>query len=250
LVVANYQVRADPASPGGQVLVVGGTTGRDDIELKQQGSAPGSVSLVIDFRENQGPRLSASFTGITRIVVFAGFGNDEVTLESRITLPTELHGGAGNDKLTGGGGNDIIFGETGNDTISGGNGNDVLIGGNGYDSIKGGAGGDILIGGLGVDDLDGEDGSDILMGGFTTWDTAPTGLAAIRATWSSGATFAANAAVLRSSNLAPARVLDDTMKDELKGSNQSDWFIADRDGTGADDDIIKDLRSEDKVDPI
>jgi Ca2+-binding RTX toxin-like protein len=49
----------------------------------------------------------------------------------------------------------------------GGAGNDVLIGGDGDDNLLGGAGDDVLIGGEGTDLLDGGPGDDVLIGGET-----------------------------------------------------------------------------------
>ncbi|MCS4064424.1 immunoglobulin-like domain-containing protein, partial [Pseudomonas putida] len=57
----------------------------------------------------------------------------------------------GKDFLSGGNGNDILFGQGGNDTLDGGRGNDILLGGTGNDTLIGGHGDDILIGGSGSD---------------------------------------------------------------------------------------------------
>ena len=57
----------------------------------------------------------------------------------------------GDDKLYGGAGNDVLYGQGGDDMLSGGAGNDVLLGGSGDDTLTGGAGDDMLTGGLGVD---------------------------------------------------------------------------------------------------
>jgi Ca2+-binding RTX toxin-like protein len=55
-----------------------------------------------------------------------------------------LDGGAGNDTLNGGGGNDQLYGQAGNDVLNGGAGMDVLFGGAGNDSLAGGSGADIF----------------------------------------------------------------------------------------------------------
>lgn len=62
------------------------------------------------------------------------------------------------DSLSGGGGNDTIFGEAGDDTLSGGGDNDRLFGGAGDDDLSGDAGDDLLSGGP-------EGGEDTLSGG-------------------------------------------------------------------------------------
>ncbi|MCX8747299.1 hypothetical protein J3U64_07485, partial [Snodgrassella sp. B3800] len=66
-----------------------------------------------------------------------------------------ISGGKGNDTLYGKDGNDILYGEEGNDTLSGDAGNDILYGGSGDDTLNGGTGYDILIGGTGNDTLSG-----------------------------------------------------------------------------------------------
>ncbi|MES9851113.1 MAG: calcium-binding protein [Candidatus Thiodiazotropha sp. L084R] len=77
----------------------------------------------------------------------------------------ELHGGGGDDKLTGSVGNDHLLGEGNNDTLSGGDGDDLLQGGVGNDSLSGNDGNDTLEGGIQNDILYGGDGNDHLIGG-------------------------------------------------------------------------------------
>ena len=60
---------------------------------------------------------------------------------------TVLSGGAGQDQLFGKGGNDQLYGGDGNDRLDGGSGNDRLEGGAGRDLFIGGSGDDLLIGG-------------------------------------------------------------------------------------------------------
>ncbi|MFD1007136.1 VWA domain-containing protein, partial [Oceanisphaera ostreae] len=57
------------------------------------------------------------------------------------------------DSITGGAGNDIIYGQGGNDIIDGGAGNDIIYGGTGADYITGGLGDDIID--LGTSELGG-----------------------------------------------------------------------------------------------
>ena len=83
-----------------------------------------------------------------------------------------IRGGAGNDRLYGGGGNDTLRGEDGFDQMIGGAGNDVLQdGGTGLDYFDGGDGDDLfLVSGSGNDTFLGGAGSDRLqLEGDVTW---------------------------------------------------------------------------------
>ena len=60
-------------------------------------------------------------------------------------------GGAGNDNLTGGLGNNLLVAGSGNDILTGGAGNNVLMAGAGTDSLYGGQGNATLYGGSGND---------------------------------------------------------------------------------------------------
>ena len=69
-------------------------------------------------------------------------------------LPQErgpIHGGLGNDVLTGNANNNLLDGMQGNDTLFGDAGNDRLLGQDGDDVLDGGDGADVLNGGAGVD---------------------------------------------------------------------------------------------------
>ena len=69
-----------------------------------------------------------------------------------------IFGAAGANVLSGGDGGDTINGQLANDSLSGGNGNDVLGGSLGDDTLRGGANDDRLEGDLGNDILDGGSG--------------------------------------------------------------------------------------------
>ncbi|QQX82477.1 hypothetical protein JK628_07295 [Shewanella sp. KX20019] len=71
----------------------------------------------------------------------------------------------GNDQLSGGSGNDLLFAGDGDDKLDGGSGNDELYGGSGDDNLAGGSGDDILFGDSGSDTLDGGSGADQMFGG-------------------------------------------------------------------------------------
>lgn len=102
------------------------------------------------------------FTSDTKHV---GFGN---ALDNTITGGggnDGLYGMTGNDTLNGGAGNDRLYGGSGSDTLYGGVGGDKLYGGTGDDNLYGGAGADRLYGGQGNDVLDGGTGKNVLFGG-------------------------------------------------------------------------------------
>ena len=84
-------------------------------------------------------------------------------------------GGAGNNRIHGGTGNDRLFGEEGDDEIhgglgtaflSGGQGKDLIIGGVGAQVLDGGSGNDLLTAGHGRQVLDGGSGNDTLRDGL------------------------------------------------------------------------------------
>lgn len=73
----------------------------------------------------------------------------------------------GIETLSGGAGDDIIYGNYGSDQISGESGNDILFGGQNEDSLIGGDGDDILFGNRDSDMLTGGAGSDTFAFGGT-----------------------------------------------------------------------------------
>ncbi len=85
-----------------------------------------------------------------------------------------LEGGCGNDVLYGQAGHDDLFGEEDNDRLDGGDGQDCLVGGIGNDTLIGGRDTDVLEGGDGNDRLDGGAGFDLIFGGTGT-DTVDYG---------------------------------------------------------------------------
>src|SRR4051794_29137177 len=107
--------------------------------------------------------------------VFGLGGNDIITInEANGALPrANLFGGAGNDVMTSGSGNDMLFGQAGNDTLLGKGGNDLLFGGADNDTLTGGDGSDQMFGESGNDRMiwNPGDDSDLMEGGGGT-DTA------------------------------------------------------------------------------
>jgi hypothetical protein len=159
------------------VLTVTGTNQSEYIALYESGgkvqlcwSDPGVVS-------SQKLTHGASYSGVTKVVVNAGDGNDVVNLNftsfngiavSPLGKPSVVNGGNGNDAIYGGKGNDLLYGNAGIDTLSGNAGNDTLSGDAGNDLLYGGDGADALYGGDGDDYLNGGPGTDTFYGGTGT----------------------------------------------------------------------------------
>jgi Ca2+-binding RTX toxin-like protein len=120
-----------------------------------------------------GVKNGTTLKNVERILFYSGSGNDTVNF-SAAAGGSQVNGGAGNDIITTGSGNDFLYGEAGNDTLTAGTGNDSLYGQEGSDSItastgnddlEGGDSSDTLTGGSGNDNLYGQDGNDLLNGG-------------------------------------------------------------------------------------
>lgn len=164
-------------SANGDRLRVGADRGTSSVTIDV------GTSEVIDVRPGQGGDgvIVNDLTGVASVravVVLGGDGNDliDASAQANARIALIVDGGAGDDTIRGGAGNDILLGGAGNDDIRGGAGADVLLGGDGNDRLDGGADGrfDILIGGAGDDTfvdapfaeqfiLDFGDGGDVLV---------------------------------------------------------------------------------------
>lgn len=132
----------------------------------------GTQSWIFEDRREKGAdgqalRITTTASEAERATNRMIFGSDDSAGEV-------VSGGNGNDRLYGMGGDDIMRGGAGDDYLEGGQGNDFLQGGRGDDQLDGGAGedelagdagNDILRGGAGVDDLTGGAGDDRMEGG-------------------------------------------------------------------------------------
>jgi len=199
-------------------------------------------------------------TSVERIY-FNGSGDADVMDASGLDLPVTMMGRGGDDKLTGGRGDDHLDGGSGDDALDGGRGNDILVGGDGDDKLESGEGSDLLIGGRGSDKLDGGDGGDLLIAGFTAFDANSTALNSILAEWTSGRDYHARMANLRGNGSGPrlnadyflkaqgseVTVFDDGDDDQLTGGLGRDWFFASQDHKK---DKITDARIDEFVDEL
>jgi len=126
---------------------VDGGGGTDTISALANSTVIGLSSLVGVETISAG-----SFTG----VYIVGSGNADTLNFSAVTLTniTRVEGGGGNDLITGNSAANTIWGGLGNDTLDAGTGNDSMLGDDGDDILKGGAGTDTINGGIGTDTLD------------------------------------------------------------------------------------------------
>ncbi|WP_273163110.1 DUF4347 domain-containing protein [Massilia timonae] len=134
-----------------QTIVLGGTGGTADVPLgiigqPQQAGAVQSA-LVIDARSlSSAATIELQHVSFAAIIgaatVTGGAGNQHVWGDgsSQTIILGEgddvLHGGAGDDIIGSGAGDDMIHGDEGDDLIFGGEGNDYLDGGAGHDTAR------------------------------------------------------------------------------------------------------------------
>ena len=104
-------------------------------------------------------------TDIETLTINGLDGDDRIEVATEMTRNVILDGGAGDDTLIGGGGQNVLLGDTGDDSLVGNANDDELHGGDGNDTLRGLAGSDRLYGDKGNDDLDGGAGSDFQFGG-------------------------------------------------------------------------------------
>jgi Ca2+-binding RTX toxin-like protein len=251
-VVASFNVR-------------GGSDGGSDDDL-DRGSDGGADILFFDPAEVQSIRIVLC-DGDDHVNVGSGGsdGDDDDDGGADLTIPMLIEGDAGNDHLTGGGGNDTLIGGTGDDKLigrggddlllgadgkddlNGGSGNDILDGGAGDDKLKGDKGLDILIGGLGKDNLKGGNDDDILIGALVTLDLAR--IEDVRSIWTNGDSYENRVdAVTTSLLVANDTVVDDGVKDTVKGDKGRDFFFAKL--GGSDKDNVKDKKGNEELLPL
>ncbi len=223
--ISIVELREDPQNPGQATLFVGGSTGKDKIDIID-GKENNTVEVKLHEKSMGKFKLKDEFgPDVERIVVFGQAGDDDIKVHNNLgPVPTELYGGDGNDKLRGG---------EGDDYLSGGDGDDVLSG-------KGGR--NVMMGGLGKDKIDGDDADDVLVGGLYLESTNRSAVNAIMNEWSrTDLEYAARVDNLLNGGglnggflLNATTVFDDNAKDTLKGKKGLDWFMANVDDDKTD----------------
>jgi hypothetical protein len=215
----------------GDTLYAIGTHHDDHITINKAGSV---YRVHADFLTT-GNFRDVPMAGISRIVVQVCDGDDHVTISSGISLAALIDGGAGDDKLNGGNGPNIILGGDGDDQINGGNARDLLIGGRGSDRLVGNGNEDILIGGwTDHDTFDPSGYYSPLWQLMNEWDDSSS-----QSDRRSHLTGALAGGLNGSALLNAATVHDDGVQDKLTGSSGIDWFFANLTG-GSFLDVITD----------
>jgi len=118
----------------GTVLLVTGSDDDDEITVENNAADFSKV----DITEN-GETTTFDKEGLRRVRVFAGNGDDVLTIGDDIGLKVGL------------------FGQRGDDELFGGNGRDLLVGGHDDDYLEGGPGFDWIMGMQGEDEFNSED---------------------------------------------------------------------------------------------
>jgi uncharacterized delta-60 repeat protein len=175
------------------------------------GTSADDVIIITHTSDNQNLKVTINgvvvsntilLRDVSEIRAWGRAGNDRIEVVD-LSFKSMLNGGDGDDSITGGAGEDLIFGGSGNDTLTGGAGNDFLIGGDGSDRIVGSAGNDILVAGK----LACSFTADALRQISTEW-SAQFG-------WDDGA----------SDDMLDKGAITDESYDMLTGSSGHDWFI-------------------------
>jgi Ca2+-binding RTX toxin-like protein len=121
-----------------------GTAAADSVTVTESGAT--RVRAFAKGVVKHFPKASVSnVAGVRNFVVDPGVGNDLVKVDAfgRSSL---VHGGDGDDALTGGAAEDLVEGGRGDDAIRALGGDDDVYGGAGDDTIDGGLGADLLAG--------------------------------------------------------------------------------------------------------
>ncbi|HBE71128.1 MAG TPA: hypothetical protein DDW52_23520 [Planctomycetaceae bacterium] len=197
----------DPLDSTKQALAVGGTDRADFIRfLNDSNSNTLQATIRTPGRSSDSLSVNLSDTPITRLLAFGLGGRDFITIGDRISIPS------------------VLFGGSGNDTIIGGNGSDAIFGDDGRDRIFGRQGRDLVVGGLGRDRLSGNGGEDILIGGKLSFQNRVDAALQIIQLWNTEFPIEDRKSLLGASLLVQGEtVLDDEERDRLFDLSENDW---------------------------
>jgi Bacterial Ig-like domain (group 3)/FG-GAP-like repeat/RTX calcium-binding nonapeptide repeat (4 copies) len=217
-----------PMALVGGDLLIGGTAGNDTIAVALAKKDATKLTVTVN-KVVLGTLPIASITG--KIVAHGLGGNDTISIAPKVAVPGWLFGEAGNDKLTGGAGDDLLVGGDGADTLTDAKGISVMIGGQGADKLTGGFGNALMI------------------AGSTSFDADLTALFNIQAEWKSNDANriphlqgSISGGLNGATVLNPSTVQDDFVKDTLTGKKKGNgWFLVNaldkNDGSGLEDTV-------------
>ena len=164
------------------------TTGNSDDQVKVTQGENGQLRFDVN-----GEEYDVTLAQGQQLTVRTGDGNDNIEIDSSVSVNFIIEAGAGEDTIQGGGGNDridagegndivnagngfnYVFGGSGDDSITGGDESNTLYGGDGNDSIVGGKGDDYIEGGKGADTIIATGGKNVLSGGLGDDDITASG---------------------------------------------------------------------------
>jgi uncharacterized repeat protein (TIGR01451 family) len=215
IVANNIMLTTDPFDSTKMELVVNGTVGNDNISFLP--AAGGKVSV------NMNGKVFGPFAATSRLIARGGAGNDVITVSPAITLPAFLYSGTGIDRLTGGGGQNVLVGGGGTVTMIGGPTRNVLIAGAGKATIYSSK--------LGVP-VSANSGS-MLIAGSTNFDQNDAALSAIMHEWGSSDIYATRISKIRNGQIGAGVTINAStvhptthVIDQLYASPGGyDWFL-------------------------
>lgn len=147
----------DPANPGQQIVTLVGDDSRNDFDVWESGERL--------YARLDGQTQIFTASNVSAIRIYGQGGDDDASVASSVEVDALISGGDGDDRLFGGSGDDHLLGGEGNDRLYGNDGDDTLEGEAGNDRLYGHDGFDRLFGNGGDDDLYGGDDDDRLFGG-------------------------------------------------------------------------------------
>ena len=125
-----------------------GVAGDRDVDVRITGNQDAYGSLVANGGDGDDTIIGAPNARVRGLPIAFGDAGDDLlntpSIAGEREFGAELHGGAGDDTISGGGHDDELSGDAGNDRIDGRAGADTISAGRGRDRISGGAGGDTV----------------------------------------------------------------------------------------------------------
>jgi Ca2+-binding RTX toxin-like protein len=240
-----FQVTVYESMVRGNTVLFGGTTGNDQIEVRQIGFDNVRFIRNGDVRAEYQLGDPANST----VVVYGDDGDDQITLYGPDVDPqgtgfvpaAYLFGGRGNDVLDArvASYHTFLSGGHDDDTLLGGSGRDLIVGDEGVDVLRGGAGEDIMIGARTKFTYSRID-LDAVFSWSAEWVRTDVDYADRIAHLMGTASGGANGAYL----LDESTVWDDWVADQIFGEEGQDWLLPSHTGEIQDaeqDEVISDL---------